>query len=203
MLRTYAPLETMDRACRLRSVCGTSRRGLQMDRPRWGRSLFRSAGARSREDIYSVQHRGRGHGFGFSITLGSKWHSRRQEEWGAGTLLHAFLHYFADPRSIFLRRRRRQRASGPRSRPQAGSHDHLASERQTTRRRGADPDSIQSPAPGPRHLCHRGDHHGSADRRVLEQRQCQLFRAAALRFVASAPETLARLLCRRDAPFGR
>jgi hypothetical protein len=201
MLRTYAPLETMDCACRLRSVCGTSRGGLQMDRPRWGRSLFRSAGARSREDIYSVQHRGGGHGFSF--TLGSKWRSRCQEECGAGTRLHSVLDYFADPRSIFLRRRRRQRASGPRSRPQAGSHDHLASERPTTRRRGVDPDSIQSPAPGPRHLCHRGDHHRSADRRILEHRQRQLFRAAAFRFVASAPETLARLLCRRDAPFGR
>jgi hypothetical protein len=201
MLRTYAPLETMDCAGRLRSVCGTSRRGLQMDRPRWGRSLFRSAGARSREDIYRVQRRGGGSGFGFSSTLGSKWRSHRQEECGAGARLQSFLHYFADPGSIFLRRRRHQRASGPRSRLEARPHDHLASERQPVRRRGADPDSIHSPAPGSRHLCHRGDHHGSADRRILEYRG-QLFRAAAFRVVAPAPETLARLFCRRDAPFG-
>jgi hypothetical protein len=200
MLWTYAPLETMDCACRLRRVCGTSRGGLQMDRLRWGRALFRSARTRSREGIYDVQRRARRNGFSF--TAGSKWCSHCQEECGAGALLHSFLDYFAHPRSVFLRRRSHQRASGPRSRPQAGSHHHLESERQTTRGRGSDSDSIQSPAPGSRHLCHLGDHHGSADRRILEHRQRQLFRAAAFRFVASAPETLARLCCRRDAPFG-
>jgi hypothetical protein len=201
MLWSYAPLETMDCACRLRSVCGASGRGVQMDRSRGGRSLFRSAGARSREDVYHVRQRGQRSGQRFA--LGSERDDHRQEEWRAGPRLHSVLHYGTDPRSIFLRRRRCQRTSGPRSRPQAGSHDHLASERQTTRRCGADPDSIQSPAPGPRYLCPRGDHHGSADGRILEYREHQLFRPAAFRFITSAPETLARSFCQPDVPIGR
>ena len=201
MLWTYAPLETLDRARQPRSVCGTRRRGLKMDRLRRGNPLFRSAGTRSREDLHYQQPDARR--FRAVRPHVGPGRVRVQEERGTGTQLRSVLDYFAASRADLLRRRRRQCASDRGTQPQTGSDHHLASERQASRGSRTGRDAIRTASLGPRYLRPRRDHHGSNDGRISEHRQRHLLRAAAVRLVAPAPEALARPFRQPDPPIGR
>lgn len=199
MLRTYAPLETMDSARQPRGICGSGRRDLQMDR--WARRgpLFGSARPRCAKDLHgkSVSRRVVGRGAERDCAGVGK----RGQCGEAGIQHHCCL--IAERRAIIFRGRTDQRGAGPRAQPQTGRYHHLAPERQRTRgsRDGRDPNLAA--APGSWHLRRRRDSHGSAVRTITEHAQRDVLRAATLRLIAAAQDTVASYLRLPDARFGR
>ena len=204
MLSTYATLESMHGARDPRTSGGTDRRDLQMDRRHRRGPLFGSTGSGRAKNIDRCES-------GYRDIRARGGDERRADvrradggtARGPGVRLHPICHRLAGTRAELFRRRSRHRQSGAQPGSQIESCDHLAAQRQTHRRSGPGDDTVQSAAIGPRHVCHRGDHHRSTKRRIPEHGQRHLFRATAFGFVAAAPKALARFGGRPDGQIGR
>jgi hypothetical protein len=204
MLWNYAPSTVLVGAESFGRPFGASRRDLPMGRCRWGGALLRPAaaggGANRHQRAEYIARR--------SAQFGKRLSAAGKETVQRVAQLQRIRDNLAANGSNFFRYGRRcspfESQSGAASRPQ----HYLAYERRTAGR-PAEFDVLYDRPAGSRHLLGDGDHHGPANRRILEQQQRDILRtpdrreltsvaaaqiAPAEAPVPAAPSTEARLV---------
>jgi hypothetical protein len=200
MLCTYAPLETMDSRRCTRILRGTGSRGVQVDRRQRSSALLRSVGAGCAKNIYRLEFRRQCR----SLCRESRGSSvpRGQEGGHGSSELRAIHDRIADAGTNLFWRRSRQHRIVAAAGPKGWAEHHLAPERQTTRRPGADCDSICAADPGSGNLHRSGNDYGSSHWRIRDKRPRHLLCATAIRAFAAAQTTLSFPSSQTDCPLG-